>query len=107
MIRFGSIAKTECAKHAAASAAKTMKGSRRLVKRTSRQIFEFLNYNLSFMLQRILLAVDHIEQSLDRFPPRRRDARCKDAFGNHRSAGLHRRATDRFEAGAPRFPLHR
>src|SRR3984893_7324372 len=107
MIRFGSIAKTECAKHAAASAAKTMKGSRRLVKRTSRQIFEFLNYNLSFVLQRILFAVDYVEKQLERFPPRRGYARGKDMFGNYRRPGVHRRATDRFEASPPGFPLHR
>jgi hypothetical protein len=56
------MAKSGRAKHTAVTVVARINESRRLATRASRQIFEFLNYNLSFTLQRILVAVDDIEQ---------------------------------------------
>src|SRR5467141_486056 len=93
--RLGSRACASEAEHASASAAIRLLRSQRRTVRASREIFEFLNHNLIFILQRTFFLAGGWHSG------------SENVFRNHGRARLHRGAPDSFEARAAGFPTHR
>ena len=105
--RCGSIAWAVHAQHAATKPINWNQRRQRRLQFVSGEVFEFLNYNLIFFLQRAFLARDNVKQKLKSLLARRRHSRRKVMLGNNRRSGLHRRATNSFKAGSTRFPMQR
>src|SRR5467141_767553 len=105
--RLGSRACASEAEHASASAAIRLLRSQRRTVRASREIFEFLNHNLIFILQRTFFAGDRVKQELNFFLAGGWHSGSENVFRNHGRARLHRGAPDSFEARAAGFPTHR
>src|SRR6266481_2168861 len=104
--RLGSRACASEAEHASASAAIRLLRSQHRTVRASWEIFEFLNHNLIFILQRTSFAGDHVKQELNFFLAGGWHSGSENVFRNHGRARLHRCAPDRFEARATGFPAH-
>src|SRR3954468_22900858 len=74
-VRVGSSANTETVKQTLASPAMAHLNSRRLPKPSSRQVFEFLNHNLAWLLYRIFFAGNDVKDQTEYCLTRPRDAR--------------------------------
>src|SRR6185295_14212992 len=103
-VRVGSSADAETLKQTPTSPAIANLSSRCLPKPSSRQVFELLNHNLAWLLQRIFFARNGVKDQTDYCLTRCRYGRRELMFRNQLRSATRRASAKGLEARTSRFP---